>query len=120
MLSVFAVFAVFAEPPHRALKSVLQLVRRTGDSLTRSRRLARHRNGLPSLKAGFHDALFIILAMFSGIFVGDMNFDARDVRAKVAERFGDRSFYVCHECLVPFNIMAGVDLNFHASCSLLK
>lgn len=73
------------EPLQLALKGMLQLLRRTGDSIDHGPGLASHRGGLLPFDAGFHHAPLVVVPTLVAVLVAEMNFHARDVSADVAK-----------------------------------
>ena len=65
------------------------------------------------LHARFHDAALVIAAALVPIPVAQVRFDSRDVRAVVAQRVLDFTGSPCHQGLVTFNVMVGMDLDLH-------
>jgi hypothetical protein len=66
---------------------------------------------LQAREAGFHRAALIVRAAFMAVFIGQMNFDALQLRQETAEGVGDRRFDVASQVFTAVDVIVSRDVN---------
>ena len=85
---------------YHAVERALELVGGTVDRLMHRACMVRDRARWTSFEARFHRAAFVLAARLVAIFVADVDLDARDVRAHMAQGLLDDVLDVVGEAFV--------------------
>jgi hypothetical protein len=97
-----------------ALDQAGQLIRRAVNSLVQGRCLVNDRDRLAAFEAGFDHAAYIVIATLLGaVLIAQVDFDLRNVIAEPAQGILHDATDLSGHCLVPFDIMVGIDLDLH-------
>jgi hypothetical protein len=110
----FATCLLVVQASKRAVDQACQLVRSALNGLMQARSMVRHNDGLMVFKARFQDATLVVLTALAAVFVGEVDFDARDLIARVIECVLDNVADVSGQAFAPFDVVVGIDLYLHA------
>jgi hypothetical protein len=73
----------------------------------------RGRNRLVTFQARFHHTALVMAPGFHAVLVAQVDFDPGNMVCQMTQGALHRGFGLLNHCFVTFNVMIGIDLDFH-------